>query len=330
MVNSATGKMGHAAAEAMVAAGFSLVPHSLTGMSAGVAVRGVGVRGTPIQLVGNERRQAALEAVKAAYPNMVVVDYTLAHVVEDHAQLYASNGLPFVMGTLGGDRAKIRQVVEEAGVYAVLPTPEGDQAANLYALLHSLGAALPAHFEQYRYEPIGRGQDGGALDVLSVEAEGDIVRALKLLGINASESAVGRMRASRQQRLEGNPLDREPQPTSWSKQLHTLQGRGAARACRLSVVDADGTEPAPALLLRHYGLDRAAFAAGAVAAARFLAQRVAEGADKKVYDMVDVLRSVRAQVQAAEDAAAARRAGVSSFASNVVAAAPSIAAVAVA
>jgi len=59
--------MGHAAAEAIVRAGLPLVPYTLTGYSAGVAVRGVGVAGIPVEVVGKQSRQEALDRVKALY-----------------------------------------------------------------------------------------------------------------------------------------------------------------------------------------------------------------------------------------------------------------------
>ncbi|PNH12031.1 putative proton ATPase 1B [Tetrabaena socialis] len=106
---------------------------------------------------------------------------------------------------------------------------------------------------------------------------------------DALKSHVHRMRSARQQRVGSINLEREPAPCAGN--LHALQGRGAARTCRLTP---PGDTGAPGLLLRHYGLDRTAFAAGAVVASRFLAARVAEGAAQRVYDMVDVLRALPA------------------------------------
>lgn len=45
----------------------------------------------------------------------------------DHVRFYSSNGLPFVMGTAGGDRARMREVAQAAGVYAILPSAAGEQ-----------------------------------------------------------------------------------------------------------------------------------------------------------------------------------------------------------
>lgn len=53
--------MGHATAEALVRAGIELVPYTFTGFSAGVAVSNIGVAGIPVEIVGRDRRQEALE-----------------------------------------------------------------------------------------------------------------------------------------------------------------------------------------------------------------------------------------------------------------------------
>jgi 4-hydroxy-tetrahydrodipicolinate reductase len=56
MVNSCTGKMGHATAEAVVRAGLELVPFTFCGSSQGVAVGSIGVAGVPVERVSPENR----------------------------------------------------------------------------------------------------------------------------------------------------------------------------------------------------------------------------------------------------------------------------------
>ena len=56
--------MGHATAEAVVRAGLTLVPYSLTGLSEAVAVGNVGIHGIPVELVGPPERQAALDRIR--------------------------------------------------------------------------------------------------------------------------------------------------------------------------------------------------------------------------------------------------------------------------
>lgn len=81
LVNSCTGKMGHATAEAVVRAGLTLIPYTFTGRSEAVAVGNVGVCGVPVELITQEERQSALERIKNEYPNLVVIDYTLPSAV---------------------------------------------------------------------------------------------------------------------------------------------------------------------------------------------------------------------------------------------------------
>ena len=58
-------------------AGLNLVPVSFTGESEGVAVDNVGVSGIPVELILPEERQQAMDRVKAAYPGLVIIDFTL-------------------------------------------------------------------------------------------------------------------------------------------------------------------------------------------------------------------------------------------------------------
>lgn len=87
MVNACTGKMGHATAEAVVRAGLSLVPYSFTGSSEAVAVGNVGVEGIPVELVGPEERQQAMEQAKREYPDMIIIDFTLPQAVNGNDQI---------------------------------------------------------------------------------------------------------------------------------------------------------------------------------------------------------------------------------------------------
>ena len=73
--------MGHATAEAVVRAGLTLVPFSFTGESEAVVVGNVAVSGIPVQLIGPEQRQKALEDVLSKYKDLIVIDFTLPQAV---------------------------------------------------------------------------------------------------------------------------------------------------------------------------------------------------------------------------------------------------------
>ena len=141
--------MGHATAEAVLRAGLTLVPYSFTGSSEAVAVGNVGVAGYPVELIGPERRAAAMGEVLAAYPGLVVVDYTLPSAVNDNARFYIGAGVPFVMGTTGGDREALLADVRAAGAWAVIAPQMGKQVVAFQATLETMAARFPGAFGGY-------------------------------------------------------------------------------------------------------------------------------------------------------------------------------------
>lgn len=143
---------GHATAEAIVRAGLKLVPYTFTGYSAGVAVENVGVSGVPVEVVGAARRQQVMDQVKSEYPDMIIVDYTMPHVVNTNAEFYAANGIPFIVGTTGGDRERMVAAAEAAGVYAIVSPQMGKQVAAFTATVEMMAEKFPGAFKGYSLE----------------------------------------------------------------------------------------------------------------------------------------------------------------------------------
>lgn len=146
--------MGHATAEAVIRAGCTLVPYSFTGQSSGVAVGNVGVSGIPVELIPAAERQAAAERIKAEYPGLVIVDYTLPAAVNDNARFYCENNLPFVMGTTGGDREALLRDVEAAGTYAVIAPNMGKQIVAFQTMMENMAAQFPGCFAGYTLQVV--------------------------------------------------------------------------------------------------------------------------------------------------------------------------------
>jgi 4-hydroxy-tetrahydrodipicolinate reductase len=67
MVNSCTGKMGHATAEAVLRAGLELIPYTFCGTSQGVAVGSVGVSGIPVERVSPDKRDQVFFCLYTGY-----------------------------------------------------------------------------------------------------------------------------------------------------------------------------------------------------------------------------------------------------------------------
>lgn len=111
MVNSCTGKMGQAVAEAALRAGVELVPYTLCGPG---EKKEVNIQGINIELVDPAVRDVKIQELKKRYPNLMMVDYTLPDAIHSMVDFYVNNKIPFVMGTTGGDRAKINAQVRHA------------------------------------------------------------------------------------------------------------------------------------------------------------------------------------------------------------------------
>ena len=72
---------------------------------------------------------------------LVAIDYTHPSAVNNNAALYARVGLPFVMGTTGGDRQKLEATVRantDASFAAVIAPNMGKQIVALQAMLEQV------------------------------------------------------------------------------------------------------------------------------------------------------------------------------------------------
>lgn len=157
--------MGRAVLEAAISAGLHPVPLALGGPEDNGKIVDVG--GKEIEIHGMSQREDILSSVLNEYPNLIVVDYTvpaavngkhtliygimqrfnlvskmlLLHRLEskvlacalfvlwytENAALYCKVGVPFVLGTTGGDRELLYKTVADSNVYAVISPQMGKQ-----------------------------------------------------------------------------------------------------------------------------------------------------------------------------------------------------------
>lgn len=79
-MNSVTGKMGLATAEAVVTRGLTLVPYSLIGRAAAENGKSVDVMGVQVQLL-SKGDEAVWDRILSDHPDMIIVDYTVPNAV---------------------------------------------------------------------------------------------------------------------------------------------------------------------------------------------------------------------------------------------------------
>jgi 4-hydroxy-tetrahydrodipicolinate reductase len=261
--------MGHATAEAAVRAGCELVPFSLTGSSEAVAVGNIGVCGIPVELIGPEERQRRMDDIRSKYPNMVIVDYTLPQAVNENAKFYCKNRLPFVMGTTGGDRELLLKDVLASGNYGVIAPNMGKQIVAFQTMMEMMADKFPGCFSGYTLNVVESHQR------TKVDTSGTakaVVESMRRMCLDSfKDSDIERVRDTSQQ------IDRMGVPES------ALSGH-AFHTYTLTSPDGSVT-----LEFKHNVVGRVVYAEGTVDACIFLAKQIEGGAEKKVYNMIDVL-----------------------------------------
>jgi 4-hydroxy-tetrahydrodipicolinate reductase len=270
LVNSCTGKMGRSVAEAAIRAGVEVVPFTLCGEREAAAGGSVEVMGQQLQLVGPSGRDATLERLRAQYPQLMAVDYTVPDVIHEMCDVYVRHQLPFVMGTTGGDRSKLASDVKGAGLYAVIAPQMGKQIVAFQAMMEMMAENFPGAFAGYKLRVVESHQSSKKDTSGTAKA---IVASFNRLGLAFDVSQIELVR-EREQQLSAMHV---PEAHLDGHAFHTYQ-----------LVSPDGSV---SFEFQHNVCGRSVYAEGTVDACLFLAKQVQDGAQQKLYNMIDVLRA---------------------------------------
>jgi 4-hydroxy-tetrahydrodipicolinate reductase len=214
--------------------------------------------GTPLAVsVTSDRRQALANAV-------IAIDFTLPAALEDNLSAIEARGIPVVIGVTGIDAARLAQIRHTSEHLPILVAPNMSLAMNLlFGLAARAAAALPADYDVEILEAHHRHKvdapSGTALRL------GEIVAGARggTLAAQAVDSRLGQS-ASRVQGTIGFASLRAGDIVGDHHVLFAGTGES--------------------LELVHRATDRMTFAAGALAAARWLV-----GKPPGLYGMSDVL-----------------------------------------
>ena len=278
MVNGMPGPMATAAAEACLRKGLQLSPVAMTGPDVEpcninvydpISKRSKDVRLVPSKDV--EGIEAAIEGVKTAVgpKNLIAIDYTHPSAVNNNALFYVKNHIPFVMGTTGGDREKLLADVSAAKHFAVIAPNMGKQIVAMQAALEDLATKYPSAFSGYELEVIESHQKTKADTSGTAKA---VIESLKKLSDDDFdvETDVEMLRD------DESSLDfGVPEEGLRGHAFHTY-----------TLTSPDGSVQ---FALQHNVVGRNIYAEGTADAVRFLAKKIAAGAEAKVYTMVNVL-----------------------------------------
>ncbi|GJD05615.1 4-hydroxy-tetrahydrodipicolinate reductase 1, chloroplastic [Galdieria sulphuraria] len=112
-----------------------VVPYSLTAENQKEFSYHSKVSNQPITLLRPSQRASEIEKILQDYPRLIAVDYTHPDAVNSNALFYQKYGIPFVMGTTGGD-----------------PPNMGKQIVALQTMLNKMAQSFPGVFQNYRLQ----------------------------------------------------------------------------------------------------------------------------------------------------------------------------------
>ncbi|MCL7029122.1 hypothetical protein MKW94_017339 [Papaver nudicaule] len=267
MVNGCTGKMGKAIIDAGVSAGLYVLPVSFGSESEAGQIVEVG--GKEVHVHGPSGRESVLASLFEENPDMIVIDFTVPAAVNANAELYSKVGVPFVMGTTGGDRELLYKTVEDSKVYAVISPQMGKQVVAFIAAMEIMAEQFPGAFSGYSLQ-VMESHQASKLDTSGTAK--DVIKCFQKLGVSYELDQIQQIRDPKQQvEMVGVPEE------------HLL---GHA----FHMYHLTSPDQTVSFEFQHNVCGRSIYAEGTIDAALFLAKKVRSKADKHIYNMIDVLR----------------------------------------
>ncbi|XP_020581250.1 probable 4-hydroxy-tetrahydrodipicolinate reductase 1, chloroplastic isoform X2 [Phalaenopsis equestris] len=267
LINGCAGRMGRAVADAAVCAGLQLVPVTFSNLEK--PNRTLQIGNVEIMIHGPSERENVLSAVYNEYPNVIVVDYTVPDAVNGNAELYCKLGVPFVMGTTGGDRELLYKTVKDANVYAVISPQMGKQVVAFLAAMEIMAEQFPGAFSGYSLQVMESHQAGKRDTSGTAKA---VISCFQKLGVSFDVNKIKMIRDPKKQlEMVGVPEEH-------------LEGHAFHMYLLTS------PDETVSFKFQHNVCGRSIYAEGTIDAAIFLHKKIQSKADKRIFDMIDVLR----------------------------------------
>jgi len=270
MVNGLPGNMAaNVAKHALENNRFELITQSLTGPE--ITDSETIIDSVSFDLVKPQDRDQSVLAIRDKEGLFLSVDYTHPSAVNSNAEFYCRHGLPFVMGTTGGDRQGLEETVRKSSIPVVIAPNMAKQIVGFQAMMEYAANTFPDLFKGYSLEIKESHQKGKADTSGTAKA---MVRYFTSLGLVFAEKDIKKER------------DPDIQKTVWGIPERYLEGHGW-HTYRL-----DSADKTVRFELTHNVNGRDVYAKGTLDALIYLDKKVAEGAQGQVFSMIDVLKGV--------------------------------------
>ncbi len=270
MVNGLPGNMAVKAAEHILRdPSIKILPYALTGPE--ITENETKIGHESIALILPHKRQEMIDAVKKAEGRFLCVDYSHPGAVNDNASFYCDNGLPFVMGTTGGDRTILVDTVKASDVAAVIAPNMGKQIVAFQAMMEYAAETFPGVFKGYSLEIKESHQQGKADTSGTAKA---MIGYFNRLGTPFEKDQIV---------MERDPVVQQsklgvPEAYLGGHGWHTYTLRSE-----------DGTV---FFQFTHNVNGRDIYASGTLDAIHYLAKKIEQGAKGRAFTMIDVLKGV--------------------------------------
>lgn len=273
MVNGLPGNMSSLVAERIFKdERFKLVPYSMTGPEVTfktVMVGRLNDSNLLISLIRPEQRVEATGAMAWGGWKFIAVDFTQPDAAVPNAEFYCRYNIPFVMGTTGGDRQRLNEIVEASAISAVIAQNMAKQIVGFQAMMEYAATTFPGLFAGYSLV-IRESHQAGKKDTSGTAKA--LVKHFQCLGVQCSADQIIKQRDPFVQRA----CLHVPEQFLGGHGYHTY-----------TLLSPDGTVK---LEFVHNVNGRDVYVDGAIDAVVFLAKKVVEGAKGKVFSMIDVLK----------------------------------------
>jgi len=249
---------------------FEVIPYSLTGPEIDIPSCMVeGARGREFKLIPPENRDQAIAEILSAHQNLICVDFTHPTAVNSNADFYCRHGLPFVMGTTGGDRRLLAERVQQSEIAAVIAPNMAKQIVGFQALMAYGAEEFPDLFKGYQLT-IRESHQAGKADTSGTAKA--MVGYFNRMGIPFKADQI---------EMERDP---ERQLNIWGVPTDHLKGHAWHT---YTLTSADHTVM---FEFKHNVNGREVYGEGTGDAVVFLDRQIAAGARGRIFSMIDVLK----------------------------------------
>jgi len=270
MVNGLPGNMAtNVVKHALEDNRFELITQSLTGPE--ITDTETIIDSVSFDLIQPQNRDQSVLAIKEKEGLFLSVDYTHPSAVNSNAEFYCRHGLPFVMGTTGGNRQGLEETVRTSSTLGVIAPNMAKQIVGFQAMMEYAANTFPDLFKGYSLEIKESHQKGKADTSGTAKA---MVRYFTSLGLAFEENDIKKER------------DPDIQKTIWGIPEKYLGGHG------WHTYSLNSEDKTVRFEFTHNVNGRDVYAQGTLDALIYLDKKVAEGAKGQVFSMIDVLKGV--------------------------------------